>query len=94
MHNSFLVAVDFLVDFYNSLVSGSSSIDFVRQKIELLCECEGLSEAIEKNIENHSKNISRVCTAIIALLITPEDLDTVTCLLCGACPKVVNRKDL
>ena len=94
IHNSFLIVADFLIDFYNNLVSGSSSTDFVKQKLELLCECEGLSDTITKNIDNHTKNISRACIAVLALLITPEDLDQVVCFLCGACPKIVNRKDL
>ena len=80
------------MEFYISLVSGSSTTDFVSHKIELLCSCEGISELIEKNLENHSKNISRACIAVLAAIITPEDLDAVTCLYCGACPKVVNRK--
>ena len=30
------------------------------------------------------------CIAVISLLIPPEDMDHVTCMICGNCPKIVN----
>ena len=82
------------MDYYNNLIGGSSSTDFVKHKIELIAKCEGLSCELEKNIENHCKNISQACIAVLALVIRPEDMDAVTCLYCGSCPKVVNRNGL
>jgi hypothetical protein len=69
---------------------GSSSIEYLTQKMKLLGACEGISDNLETNLVNHSKNIGRVCVATLALIISPDDLDNVTCLLCGNCPKVVN----
>ena len=79
------------MEFFNSLVSGNSSTDFVKKKIELLFSCEDLPSTFLTNIQNNSKNIGKACIAYLALIIRPEDLDTVVCLLCGCCPKVVNR---
>ena len=91
VHNGFLLAADFLLEFFNSLVSGNSSTDFVKKKIELLFSCEDLPSSFLTNIQNNSKNIGKACIAYLALIIRPEDLDTVVCLFCGCCPKVVNR---
>lgn len=90
-YNGFLLAADFLLEFFNSLVSGNSSTDFVKKKIELLFSCEDLPSSFLTNIQNNSKNIGKACIAYLALIIRPEDLDTVVCLFCGCCPKVVNR---
>ena len=39
---------------------------------------------------NHAIDIELACIAVISTLITPEDMDNVMCLICGACPKIVN----
>ena len=80
-----------MLDFYNNLTSGSSATVYVENKLRLLELCNGSSFDIETNIRNHAKNIERACVGVLALLIRPEDLDAVTCLYCGNCPKVVNR---
>ena len=79
------------MEFFNLLTSGNSSIEFIKQKLELLYICEDFPPDFKSNIDNHCKNISRTCIAVIALLIQPEDLNAVTCLFCVVCPKVVNR---
>ena len=90
IHNRFLISVDFLLDFYNTLTVGSSSIETIKKKLELLGLCEDISEHVEKNLVNHASDIEMACIAVISLLITPQDMDDVTCLVCGACPKIVN----
>ena len=90
LHNSFLLTIDFLLDFMHSLVAGTSSIVYVTKKIELLSQCESLSEQFQSNVQNHSKKIERACIAVLSILISSEDLDSVICLHCGVCPKVVN----
>lgn len=91
IHNSFLITLDFLLDLNNSLVMGSSAIEYVKQKLRLLSDCEAISGTIETNLSNYSKDIGRACVAVLALLITPDDLNKATCALCGNCPKIVNR---
>ena len=91
IHNSFLITLDFLLDLNNSLVMGSSAIEYVKQKLRLLSDCEDISGTIETNLSNYSKDIGRAC---VALLITPDDLNRATCALCGNCPKIVNRRGL
>ena len=90
MHHRFLVTFDFLMDFKNTFVQGSSCIEAIKQKLILLAMCEEISERIETNLSNHCKNIEMACIAIISLLVTPADMDHVICLICGVCPKVVN----
>ena len=72
VHNGFLLAADFLLEFFNSLVSGNSSTDFVKKKIELLFSCEDLPSSFLTNIQNNSKNIGKACIAYLALIIRPE----------------------
>ena len=90
IHNRFLLTLDFLLDVKNTLVQGSSAIEAIKQKICLLSMCEGLSGQLETNLSNRCKNIETACVAVLALLITPADMDRVTCLICGVCPKIVN----
>ena len=90
LHNRFLLTVDFLLDFKNTLLQGSSCIEAINQKLVLLAMCEGISSQFESNLSNHCKNIEMACIAIISLLITPADMDHVICLICGVCPKIVN----
>ena len=58
--------------------------------MELLGQCEGLSDQLQTNLQNHSMRIERACIAMLSLIISPGDLDSVTCMHCGVCPKVVN----
>ena len=90
VHNRFLLTIDFLLDFKNTLVQGSSCIEAIKQKLILLAMCEGISSQMELNLSNHCKSIEMACIAIISLLITPADMDHVICLVCGICPKIVN----
>ena len=88
IHNRFLISVDFLLDYYNTLTVGSSSIETIKKKIKLLGLCEDISEHVEKNLVNHASDIEMACIAVTSLLITPQAMDDVTCLVCGACPKI------
>ena len=90
IHNRFLVSIEFLLEFYNTLTSGSSSIDIIKKKLRLLGLCEDISEHVENNLVNHATDIEMACIAVLSVLITPDDMDDVTCLICGACPKIVN----
>ena len=90
MHNSFLLTADFLLDFLNNFVSGTSSIAFIKNKLSLLAECEGITDNLQKNLQNYAKRIERASIAIISMIISPEDMDRVICLHCGICPKHVN----
>ena len=90
MHNRFLITLDFLLDFRNTLVMGTSTIEAIKQKIILLSLCEGISTQFQANLLNHCKDIEMACIGVTSLLITPEDLDLVVCLVCGVCPKVIN----
>ena len=56
----------------------------------LLGLCEDISEDLKKNLVNHAKDIEIACIAVTALLISPQDMDSVQCLVCGNCPKIVN----
>ena len=80
VHNRFLITMDFLLDFRNTLVMGSSTIETIKQKIILLGFCEGLSRNFESNLINHCKDIEMACVAVTSLLITPADMDHVICL--------------
>ena len=84
------MSADFLLDFYNTLVTGSSAVEYVKRKIELLGLCEGISDQLQANLQNQSLRIERACIAMLSLIISPGDLDSVTCMHCGICPKVVN----
>ena len=90
VHNRFLMTVEFLLDFHNTLTLGSSTIETIQKKMVLLGLCEDISESLEKNLLNHSKDIEMACIAVISLLISPQDMDAVQCLVCGNCPKIVN----
>ena len=90
LHNTFLLTVDLVMDLYNALVMGSGSTEYLIRKMKLLGACEEISENLETNLVNYSKNIARVCVGTLSLIISPEDLNKATCLLCGNCPKVVN----
>ena len=90
MHNSFLLTSDFLLDFLNTLVTGSSAVEFVKSKLVLLGKCEGISEQLQTNIQNHAKRIERASIAFLSVIISPGDLNSVICMHCGVCPKVVN----
>ena len=79
------------MELLNLMTGGNSSIEFIRQKLELLYLCEDFPTDFSSKIDNHYKNVSRTCIAVIALIIRPEDLNAVMCLFCGVCPKVVNR---
>ena len=65
-------------------------IGFIKNKLSLLGQCEGIAEELQKNLQNHSKRIEKACIALISLLISPQDRDRVICLHCGICPKLVN----
>ena len=90
LHNSFLLTSDFLLDFINTLVTGSSAVEFVKSKLVLLGKCEGISEQLQTNIQNHAKRIERASIAFLSVIISPGDLNSVICMHCGVCPKVVN----
>lgn len=76
------------------LDSGVSQIQVIKDKIQLLCQREGIPEFQDNNV---ASSIERVAVAINSLLITGKDLDRVICLICGYAPKMVlsdgNSKD-
>ena len=84
------MTVEFLLDFHNTLTLGSSTIETIKKKMVLLGLCEDISADLEKNLVNHARDIEIACIAVTALLISPQDLDSVQCLVCGNCPKIVN----
>ena len=90
IHNRFLITIDFLLDFYNTLAAGSGTIDTIKRKLKLLGLCEDISEHVDKNLVNHSLDIEMACIAVTSILITPQAMDEVVCLICGVCPKIVN----
>ena len=62
----------------------------MKSKLILLGQCEGISELLKSNLQNHAKKIERASIALISVIISPEDLNRVICMHCGICPKVVN----
>ena len=90
LHNRFLVTAEFLMEYYNTLSLNSSTIEAIKKKMYLLGLCEGISHLLDKNIQNLCNDLEGLCTAAIALLVTPTDLDHVICMICGVCPKVIN----
>ena len=77
LHNRFLVTAEFLMEFYNTLSLNSSTIEAIKKKMYLLGLCEGISHLLDKNIQNLCNDLEGLCTAAIALLVTPTDLDHV-----------------
>ena len=76
------------------LDSGVSMIEFIKEKLQLLCLREGIPEFQDNNV---ASVIERASVAINALLITGKDMDNVVCVTCGMTPKIVmsdgNSKD-
>ena len=69
LHNKFLLSYDLLMDVNNLLVTGSSLVENITEKMILLGKCDEVGEeAVLKNISNNAKNIERVCIALIAAL--------------------------
>ena len=69
LHNKFLLSYDLLMDVNNLLVTGSSLVENITEKMMLLGKCDKVSEeAVRTNISNNAKNIERVCIALIAAL--------------------------
>ena len=91
IHNKALISVDFLLDFDNMLDSGTGLIDSIKKRILLMGEREGIpSSSLKTNLSNICKDMENMCCAVLALLVTNTDMDAVTCLICGCCPKIIN----
>lgn len=91
IHNKMMISVDFLLDFENMMDSGCGLIEFIKKRILLMGQCGGISyEDLKTNISNISKDIENMCCAVLSLLLTGGDLDSVMCLICGNCPKIIN----
>jgi hypothetical protein len=75
-----LVELSYLLD------SGVSMIQVIKDKIQLLCQREGLEEFQDNNV---ASAIERTSIAVNSLLITGEDMNHVVCLTCGFTPKIV-----
>lgn len=69
IHNKFLLSYDLLMDVYNLLVTSSSLVENIAEKIILLGKCNGVSEDILSiSQSNNAKNIEKASIAIIAAL--------------------------
>ena len=91
VHNKAMISVDFLLDFDNNLCSGSGLIENMQNGIMLMGQREGISsDNLKVNISNISKDLENMCVAVLSSLVTGVDLDAVSCLICGACPKIIN----
>ena len=82
--------MDFLLDFDNMLNSGTGLIEVIQNRILLLSEREGTIKDVRTNLSNVSKDIEKMCIAVLSKLITDLDLNAVCCLICGCCPKIIN----
>ena len=69
LHNKFLLSYDLLMDVNNLLVTGSSLVENISEKMILLGKCDEVSEeAVRINISNNAKNIEKVSIALLAAL--------------------------
>lgn len=97
IHNKFVVTIEALLDILNSLKNDGSLIATIKDKLLLLGQLEGLSDELKKDLTNNSLKLEKVVIAVSSILVKGEDLDDVTCWLCGNCPKCVstdgNTKD-
>ena len=67
LHNKFLISFDYLLELSFLLDSGISMIEVIKNKVNLLCQREGLQF---KPDHNTSSTIERFAVAINAVLIT------------------------
>lgn len=79
-----ILSYDYLLELSYLVDSGISQIQVIKDKLQLLCQREGLVEFQDNNI---ASLLERSSIAINALLITGHDLNHVICLACGVCPK-------
>ena len=89
LHNSLMISVDFLFDMINSIKTGSGMIETIQHRITLMARAGGLS-VDDVDVSNLSIKLEKAAIAFAAVIITEEDLDNVSCYLCGACPKIVS----
>ena len=68
------------------LDSGVSMIEYIKEKLKLMCIREDIQEFQDNNV---ASMIERASIAYNAILITGMDLDTVVCITCGMAPKIV-----
>lgn len=95
IHNKAIISVDFLYDFDSMLSSGSGLIESIQSRILLLGQREGIPiKDLKTNLSNLSKDIENMCCAVLAVMVTGVDLDAVTCLICGCCPKIINSGEI
>ena len=97
-HNKFLLTIEFILDTLDTLKNGGSLIQTLEDKLKLFGKLDGIEkEVIEKDVTNNSVKIEKLVIGIGSILVTSADHDSVTCLLCGNCPKIVctdgNTKD-
>ena len=66
-------------------------IETIDNRVKLLGSMAGLkSDEINTNLSNISIKMEKATIALASVLIGVEDLDLVTCYLCGICPKIVS----
>ena len=97
-HNKFLLTIEFILDTLDTLKTNGSLIQSIEDKLKLFGRLAGIEkDVIEKDITNNSVKLEKLVIAIGSILVTPDDHDNVTCLICGNCPKIVcsdgNTKD-
>ena len=69
LHNKFIISYDLLMDVNNLLVTGSSLVENIEQKVILLGKCNGITEeTLKVNLSNNAKCIEKISIATIAAL--------------------------
>jgi hypothetical protein len=69
LHNKLMLSYDLLMDVYNLLVTGSSLVENIEEKIILIGKCNGYAEeSLRINLSNNAKNIEKIAIATISAL--------------------------
>ena len=98
VHNKFVVTIELVLDILNTMKQNGSLIESIKDKLLLLGQLEGLDpDTIQKDLTNNSVRLEKMVIGVSTLLVKEEDIDDVTCYICGNCPKSVstdgNTKD-
>ena len=90
LHNKLMISIETILDLNQVLQTGGSLVEAIKKKISLLGQLEGIPKTtLNPDLNSLAQKLDKIVIAVMSIIVKGSDLDSVLCLICGNCPKIV-----
>ena len=85
-----MISIETILDLNQLLQTGGGFHEAIKKKIALLGQLEGIpKKTLNTDLNSIALKLDKIVIAVMSIIVKGSDLDSVLCLICGNCPKIV-----